>query len=448
MKSLYRSSKKSKSQNSARLEAAQRLDVLEERDGYIGLGNQSGSSSAVNERHTRDLVSGVTRRRRYLDFLIQTYYKGKADSMEQRLKTVLRMGMYELLFTSTPDHAALNEAVELARDYVREGAASLANGILRTVLRNKDNLPVPAETPLETYLGIMYSHPDWMVKRWLGTVGKDATLKMLERNNERPVFGVHIVSGRDRVLEALEKANVAVTASELVPDFIRISSIQPLFRGGFFKDGSVRVQDEAAALVVHAMSPAREDSILDMCAAPGGKALYAALLMAETGKVVAADIHSKRLHLLDKNMELFDVSNLDMEEMDGTRPPDKWGEAFDKVLVDAPCTGLGVLSKRADMRWHREESDLKDLIQLQIRLLDGAAACVKPGGLLVYSTCTTEREENMGQVEAFLERHADFRLEPAPDIIPAGLIDAQGNYESRPYESDMDGAFAARLRKN
>ncbi len=135
MKSLYRSSKKSKSQNSARLEAAQRLDVLEERDGYIGLGNQSGSSSAVNERHTRDLVSGVTRRRRYLDFLIQTYYKGKADSMEQRLKTVLRMGMYELLFTSTPDHAALNEAVELARDYVREGAASLANGILRTVLR-------------------------------------------------------------------------------------------------------------------------------------------------------------------------------------------------------------------------------------------------------------------------------------------------------------------------
>ncbi|MBT4053474.1 MAG: 16S rRNA (cytosine(967)-C(5))-methyltransferase RsmB, partial [Bacteroidetes Order II. Incertae sedis bacterium] len=165
-------------------------------------------------------------------------------------------------------------------------------------------------------------------------------------------------------------------------------------------------------------------------------------------KVVAADIHSKRLHLLDKNMELFDVSNLDMEEMDGTRPPDKWGEAFDKVLVDAPCTGLGVLSKRADMRWHREESDLKDLIQLQIRLLDGAAACVKPGGLLVYSTCTTEREENMGQVEAFLERHADFRLEPAPDIIPAGLRDAQGNYESRPYESDMDGAFAARLRKN
>ncbi len=433
--------------SSARLEAARQLDENQERDAFVGLSRKDGGTNAALERGVRDLVSGVTRWQRYLDFLIESFYKGDVSGIEKPMRTVLRLGIYELLFTRKPDHAVLNESVETAKVHVRPGAGSLTNGLLRNILRSKDSLPEPSGTPLRK-IAIRHSHPDWMVRRWIQQWGEDDAVRFLEHNNQRPVFGVHILSEREAVLEAIEDAGAEWEASPFLTDFIRVKSVQPLLRGGFLKRGAVRVQDEAAALVVRFVDPHPGNQVLDLCAAPGGKTTLLALLLEENGRVVAADIHKRRLRLVRQNVALSGVNNVDVEVADGVEPPANWKHAFDHVLLDAPCTGFGVLGKRADMRWRRTESDLADLIVLQWKLMDGAASCVKPGGILTYSTCSVDPEENEAQVTAFLKDNVSFSLEDAPPSFPEELLSGGKMYLSLPFQTDMDGAFAARLRRN
>ena len=443
-----RERKDNRHQSSARYEAARRLDLVEERKTFVGLGDRKGSFNAQSERQTRDLVSGVSRMKRYLDFLLGSFYSGSLHEMEPKLKTVLRIGVFELLFSATPDHAAINEAVELSKQRVRVGASRLTNGILRSILRAKDALPVPDSGSVAHRLAILHSHPDWMVQMWIEQFGEEQTTALLQHNNARPTFGVHIVQDQEDVLKALQEADVSFTKSPFIPGFIRTHSIQPFLRGGFLDSGSVRVQDEAAALVVLALNPKSGEKILDMCAAPGGKAVFAALLSNDEALITASDIHGRRLRLIDDACNQFSLHNISLKKADGTNPPREWMGQYDAVLLDAPCTGFGVLSKRADMRWHRSESDLAELVELQSRLIDGAAQCVKPGGRLIYSTCTMEPKENREQVEAFLNRNPSFSLEPVSDHIQSSLKDEQGCYVSLPFKHGMDGAYAACLRKN
>lgn len=433
---------------SARVEAARQLDQNDDRNAFVGLSRKDHETDPGRERQVRDLVAGVTRWRRYLDFLIDQFYKAKGGNLEKPLRTVLRIGLYELLYTETPDHAAIHEAVEAAKEHVRVGASGLANGLLRSVLRSKDHLPVPDSKNLATRLGIQYSHPDWMVERWLEDFGEVDTVKFLVHNNERPTYGIHLVARVDEVLEVLSEAGVEAQPSEYIPGFWRIKSIQPLLRGGFLRDGSVRVQDEAAALVVRAVAPERTDRVLDMCAAPGGKSLLLAMYMEGGGEVVASDVHKKRLNLLTNSMSTFGLENITIDARDGTKPPPSWLNAFDKVLLDAPCSGFGVMSKKADMRWNRKESDFEELTVLQRTLLDAAAQCVRPGGILIYSTCTIDIEENHAQISNFLFRNPCFSLDALPSSIPAELRSVDGYFESLPFNTGMDGAFAARLRKS
>lgn len=434
--------------DSARLVAARQLDQLEERRSYVGLGSSKNDSTSGDERQIRDVVAGVTRWRRYLDFIIDSFYTAKSGSLESPLRTVLRMGIYELLFTDTPDHAALNEAVELAKTHVRKGAAGLTNGILRSVLRNRNTLPIPPQTPRATHLGVSYSHPDWMVKRWLDEFGEENTIALLKHNNERPAYGVHLCKNESLILEAYHSHNAEISPSRWVKGFYNTQHVQPLLRGGFLDDGSARVQDEAAALVVHVVDPQAGEQLLDVCAAPGGKTLYAAFLMNGSGRIVAADVHKRRLNLVRKSAEQLNMTNVQFEVVDATQPPTPWENAFDKVLLDAPCSGLGVLSKRADLRWNKSETDLKELIALQRALLDSASTCVRPGGVLIYSTCSIDRQENMDQVESFLKRNTEFKLDPIPEAIPTSFVNQDGCFESLPFNTAVDGAFAARLRRN
>ena len=433
--------------SSARLEAARQLDENEERDAYVGLSRKDAGTNALLERGVRDLVSCVTRWQRYLDFLIESFYRGDVSGIEKPMRTVLRMGIYELLFTRKPDHAVLNESVETAKVHVRPEAGSLTNGLLRNILRKRDSLPEPSGSQVRR-IAIRHSHPDWMVLRWIQQWGEDDTVKFLEHNNQRPVFGVHILSEKEAVLKAIGDAGAEWESSPFLADFIRVRSIQPLLRGGFFKRGAVRIQDEAAALVVKFVDPHPGSQVLDLCAAPGSKTTLLALLLEESGRVVAADIHKRRLRLVRQNVALSGVKNVEVEVADGVAPPASWKLAFDHVLLDAPCTGFGVLGKRADMRWRRTESDLSDLIALQRKLMDGAASCVKVGGILTYSTCSVDPEENEAQVTAFLKDNVNFSLEDAPSSFPPDLLNEGKMYLSLPFKTDMDGAFAARLLRN
>jgi 16S rRNA (cytosine967-C5)-methyltransferase len=214
---------------------------------------------------------------------------------------------------------------------------------------------------------------------------------------------------------------------------------------GFFADGLCAVQDEAAGLIVRLLDPAAGERILDACAAPGGKAFVAAQLMQDRGEVVAVDVHDRRLRLVERGAKELGLRSISTVESDmrSYRPQAQ----FDRVLLDAPCSGFGVLSKRADLRWNRQPEDFAGLRTLQDELLDASARCVRPGGVLVYGTCTIEPEENQHRVRAFLKRNTDFELENAAEYVPRELVDEGGFYASLPFRDSIDGAFGARLRR-
>lgn len=430
-----------------RLLAARELDAMAEQDAYIGLQRATRSGNADKDRSIRDTVAGVIRWQRYLDFLISQFYKGDAAKLEQGMRTILRIGLHGLLFSRKPDHAVINETVEAAKVHVRKGAAGLTNGILRSVTRKRDSLPRPKGSP-EEVLGIMHSHPDWMVRRWVALFGLEATEKLLTYNNTRPMYGLHLAGGPDALRTALRATDVEFEESPWLSDMIRMRSLQPIIKSGWLSDGKAFVQDEAAALVASFGSPEPGQQVLDVCAAPGGKTIQLAQAVGETGRVLAVDIQANRLRLVQENAERLGQGHVEIVARDARDVPAEWEKAFDVVLLDAPCSGLGVLAKRADMRWRRDLANLDELVTLQKELMEAAATCVREGGLLLYSTCTIEPAENSEQVDSFLQQHPEFARESAPEGFPGEWLTDEGDYLSLPFESGMDGAYAARLRRS
>lgn len=433
----------------ARRIAFDHLQRLSHDDAYIERLSVDHDDPRVR-RQTRDLVAGVTRWRRWLDFLLADTYHGDYDSMELRLQQVLRLGLYELLFQETPAHAAVHEYVELAKQRVRPGAAGLVNGVLRTLDRSRDALPSPDTDDRADALGIRYSHPTWMVRRWMDRYGLGATRALLAYNNKRPSYGLRINPLRttvDEVAEWLRANAIGFVLSPYVDDVIRVESLQPILQAGWLDEGRVAVQDESAGLVVRAVDPQPGESIIDTCAAPGGKTIAMATRMQGTGHLRAFDVHAGRLRRVDAAAATYGVETMiETEAADLRDVADRFSPpTADRVLLDAPCSGLGVLSKRADLRWQRSPDDLSDLTTLQDELLDAAARLVRPGGRLIYSTCTITPEENAERVEAFVHRHPGFRHVPASGL-PESLRSDDGDLATLPHHNDIDGAYAACLQ--
>jgi 16S rRNA (cytosine967-C5)-methyltransferase len=436
----------------ARERALHRLLRIEHEGAYIGFGDGErveGEGDAREERQAAEYVAGITRQRRWLDFLIANFYRGNANQLEPALRQILRIGLYDILFLSTPQHAVVNEAVELAKRVVRPKAGGLVNGILRSVLRQRDHLPEPDTGKPERDLAIRTSHPTWIARRWLDRYGESEARVMLERDNERPRYALRINTlrttpesfGRD-----LDALGVEWKPSEWLGDFVLVDSLQPVLRAGWLDEGRCAVQDEAAALVVRLLDPQPGETVLDVAAAPGGKALYAAMRMGDEGRVLAFDVHPARANLVREAAAAHGLSSIGVETADlrelAARPDAPLG---DRVLLDAPCSGLGVLAKRADLRWRRTPEEIDELTDLQDELLDAAARLVRPGGLLVYSTCTIEPEENAERVEAFLGRHPDFAQQRADGFMPDTFVTDEGYFAALPHRHGTDGAFAARL---
>lgn len=436
---------------SARYRAIQQLNRIEEHGAYIGLEDAEGQEDARAHRQTKEYVAGITRWRRRLDFILAHFYRGDYAEMELPLRQILRLGLYDLLYLNTPAHAALNEAVELAKQVVRPGAGRLTNGILRAVQRSQQNLPEPDTGDAAEDLAIAHSHPTWLVRRWLERFGPEETTELLRWNNQRPVYGLRLREGgapRDAIAALLDEHGAAWEASRYLDDFLRTSTLQPVLRAGLFERGKVAVQDEAAGLVVRVLDPQPGETIVDGCSAPGGKALYSADRMRGRGHLYAYDIHRGRLRLVERAAKTHRTGIIHTERADlrvlartDARP------TADRVLLDVPCSGLGVLAKRADMRWHRTPENLEELLPLQDELLEAGAELVRPGGLLVYSTCTIEPEENEERVKAFLERRPDFEMERADGLIPEAVVNTEGTLSTLPHRHQIDGAFAVRLRR-
>ncbi|KAK1269562.1 hypothetical protein QJS04_geneDACA006713 [Acorus gramineus] len=459
--------------------AAVRLLRVEQGGAFADLLNDKGKGSAENEmgyvertlgfrtrdldgrdmRLVTDIVGGTVRWKRYLDHLIMSlcHHERMYQDMEPLLLQILRIGLYEILKLDMPPYAVLDENVELAKVALRPGAGNMVNGILRklVLLKEKDSLPLPKvegdDRAQARALGIIHSHPVWMVRRWRRQFGCEDAMRLMNWNNTEPSFSIRVNSRkgftRTDLIMQLEKLKVPYEISLHMEDFVRVTTgLQIVIQAGLLRDGLCSIQDESAGLVASTVDPQPGETIIDCCAAPGGKTLYMASQMRGQGAVYAIDINKGRLRILEETARLHQVDDVitaihsdlrDFAEKNSTKP--------DKILLDAPCSGLGVLSKRADLRWNRRLEDLEELKDLQDELLDSAAKLVKPGGLLVYGTCSIDPEENEERVEAFLLRHPDFVIDPVDKYVPCAFVTAKGFFSSNPLKHSLDGAFAARL---
>ncbi|MDB4893273.1 MAG: hypothetical protein JWL61_5128 [Gemmatimonadetes bacterium] len=397
-----------------------------------------------DRRWTRELVYGMLRRRSWIDAILADRVSGGPSRLDADVADLLRLGTYQLLaMGSVPAYAAIAQTVELVKRRHGIGASKLANAVLRRIDRERDALVVAVPTDLTDALALEYSHPRWIVARWLARFGEADTRALLTANNrEAPLVArpYHVV--REQLEAMLESAGVETADAPLVTDSVVLTGgVTSLTELGAFKQGLFHLQDPASTLVTRYACVATGSTVADLCAAPGGKALELARV---AGTVYAGDSSRVRLLRVRENVKRLDVANIFPFVGDATAPALR---DMDAVLIDVPCTGTGTFRRHPDARWRLKASDLAVLPATQRAILKAAATAVRPGGLLIYSTCSLELEENDEQVARFLAEHPGWTLEPPPEgVVPASVLD-NGLLRVLPQLHATDGAFAARFRR-
>ena len=395
----------------------------------------------------REYVQNILRKRSYLDFLIDHYATIDVTEMKTDLKNILRLGIYDMLFMdSTPDYAAINEAVELGKAKMGSKTGDLINAILRNLQRDIEQLPKPQFKDRTKLVATTFSHPEWLVSRWSSRFGEREAFQLMQANNTRPSFYVRANTMRTTIANfelRMEKLGVEFEASDWLPNFYKVQSVQPFIEKGLLKKGICQVQDIAAGFAPFILDPQPNEKIYDLCAAPGTKSIMISDLTEGESDILAVDISGERLEKLAESALNFGAENIKIRRGDILELSLPLADA---VLLDAPCTGTGVLSKRADLRWRRDEEGLKNAVELQAQLLEEAANMVKRSGRLVYSTCSLEPEENMEQVQKFLENYPTFELQPLEDFVPEKVLTEDGlAYQTYPHKHDSDGHFGVLL---
>ncbi len=396
-----------------------------------------------------ELVYGVLRNREKLDWLLDRFSKEPVASTDDWTRNILRLGAYQLLFLDkVPASAAVNTSTELAKTHGKK--SGYVNGLLRNLERKKNAIPpLKLDDPVKQ-LAILHSHPEWLVRRWVGRFGAERTARALEENNRPAPLVVRTNATRttrEKLLGSLKAdgADAKETAYSAVG--IELVSSPGLTTLSAFRDGWFMVQDEAAQLVATMLAPKPGETVLDACAAPGGKATHLAEMMGNSGQVVALEGDKKRIPRIRENAARLGLTII--KPVLGDAALYKEG-AYDKVLVDAPCSGLGVLRRHPDGRWTKTVKTIKEKQVIQKKVLANCAALVNPGGVLVYATCTTEPEENENVVNDFLAKHPEFSLDDPRQYLPASaskLNDVQGFFRTFPNATEMDGFFGARMRR-
>jgi 16S rRNA (cytosine967-C5)-methyltransferase len=408
----------------------------------------------LDKAFVREVVYGVLRWQGRLDWIISTYSRIKPHRMERAVITILRMGVYQILFMDrVPSRAAVDESVKLAKGIKKADAAPFVNGILRGIAEGRKGVSYPdlQTNPLD-HIATLYSHPLWMVRQWVDQWGIEETIALCQADNQIPPFTVRVNTlrgSREEVMDQLLDEKIGATPTPLSPVGLVITDPPPLDTWGLLQEGWLQVQDEAAQLVSMLLAPQPGERVLDLCAAPGGKTTHLAQLMEDQGEIRAVDVSQAKLELLRENCRRLGIAIVKTVVQDAAVSLPFPPGSFDCVLVDVPCTGLGTLKQNPDGKWRVKASDIPRLQKLQQAILARAATMVKRGGVLVYSTCTLTPEENERVIEAFLSERQEFHLEDASPLLPSGcegLIDSTGYLRTLPSRHGMDGFFAARIR--
>jgi len=399
-----------------------------------------------------ELVYGTLRMRGRLDWIIARHYRGDFSTLEIPVRNILRTGIYQLFFTDRiPSFAAVNEAVAVAKKGC-PAAAGLVNAILRNVLRKKEQIAWPemAKDPGKA-IAVLHSHPRWLVDRWLDRYGIDETIAACQVNNTIPPLAVRVnglKTSREKAVAALAAEGITAETTRFSQDGIILTTpAAGLRETAAFRDGLIRVQDEASQLVARLCAPQPGERVLDLCAGAGGKTLHLAALMKNRGEIIAIDLHLDKLRLLAAEAGRLGVTIVETHPGNATGTPAAFRGAFDRVLLDAPCSGLGTLRRNPEIRWRIAPADLEKYSQIQRRLLRSAALSVKPGGRLAYTTCAVTPEENENVVADFLAGHPAF-TRISPEGIPPELIDADGFFRTFPHRHGTDGFFGALFIRN
>ena len=398
---------------------------------------------ARDRRWTRELVYGMLRHRGWIDAILSDRVRGGLARLDPDVIDLLRLGVYQLTnMGSVPAYAAIAQTVELAKRRHGLGASKLVNAVLRRTDRERDELSVPVSSEPAEALAIRYSHPRWLIARWIERWGEQDTERLLALNNaEAPIVIRPYGIVREQLEAMLEEAGVHVAEAPYVSDSIAISGGITFTELGAFKKGLFFVQDPAATLVTEYAAIAPSTIVSDLCAAPGGKSLE---LSKTAGTVIASDKSLGRLQRLLSNERRLETTNVFPFVGDARHPA---VAPVDAVLIDVPCTGTGTFRRHPDARWRLKISDLAVMAALQKLIVRAASKVVKPGGLLVYSTCSLEPEENDEQVDSFLSENPDWILEAPPEgSVAPELLDG-GRLRVLPQRHGTDGAFAARLRR-
>lgn len=396
---------------------------------------------------TTELTYGCLKQQAWLDFFLQKWLMRPLSQLDRPILIALRLGLYQIHFMDRiPAHAAVSETVDLIKEEFPY-AAGMVNAVLHKALKQED-WSVRSKKGKAGWLSITYSHPLWMIHRWLKRFGEEDTEALLQANQKTPQTFVRVntlkILPKD-LLESLQERQVPVRKSGLFDECLLLEGpVQKIEED--LSRGSVVIQDIGAMMISRILDPQPGEKILDYCSAPGGKATHIAALMLNQGAVVALELHQHRVELIERLAKRTGASIIQSLQHDGTQPLNSVDQ-FDRVLLDAPCSGTGVLGRKVDARWQKTYEQLADLVHLQQALLKQAYACLKPGGVMIYSTCSLEWEENEKNIQWFLEEEPTASLESFELPTPEKEKAPEGFYTILPQKFGGDGFFIAKLRK-
>jgi 16S rRNA (cytosine967-C5)-methyltransferase len=420
-------------------------------DDYLDTNELSGTADGRLLTH---LVYGALRFQGHLDWIGTKLYRGDWEKLDYRIKNILRIAFFQLKFSERlPAFAVVDEAVKVAKK-VSPAAGGLVNALLRNYLRKGENISFPSKekNPAE-YIAAFHSHPLWLVKKIIGLLGVNDTEILCAANNDLPSLTLRVNTlkfSRQECYDELTAAGWDNTATKFSPDgLILHNSPQPIQKTNFFRDGYLRLQDEASQLISYLVNPRSGETILDACAGTGGKTTHLAALMKNKGKIVAADYDLKKIAELQADATRQGIKIIETLQADlAVGLPESLKEKFDYVLVDAPCSGSGTLRRNPEIKWRLSPRELKSLAATQNAILQNTSVAVKKGGRLIYSTCSLLREENEDIVNNFLSAKSQFFLEPPCATVIRQFIDSKGFFHTYPHKYNMDGFFGVILKRN
>lgn len=404
-----------------------------------------------------EITYGTIQRLNTIDYYLNRFVTKGLEKLQPWVRSLLRLSFYQLYYLDrVPAHAVVNEAVMIAKRKGHQGIAGMVNGVLRNVLRQRQQLVLPDSLSTAQKIALIHSHPEWMVARWMRQYGTETAAAICEANNSSPCVSVRVNTmkhDRDEMICMMGEHGVHARKSELAPAGLIVESGGNLALSTWYADGDLSIQDESSMLVAEAVDAQPGMKVLDCCAAPGGKTAHMAEKMRNQGIVWAVDLYEHKEKLIRDQAHRLALSCIETMVADAGHLSDRFPKGyFDRILLDAPCSGLGVIRRKPDIKWTKRESEIEQIAEVQYELLSKIHCLLRPGGVLVYSTCTIETKENQGVIDRFLSTHASFVLDPAmrgllPDKLAASNTERPGMRQILPHQFHSDGFFIARLLK-